>query len=446
MQAAQLSGSCWSANLLLLSINSCFLTLNCKPAARSLTRATSILWKYHALLKKTPITQMASEIPGSRSMCCVHVSARCIERAASAVKHAAASHFSHDMICIECKLSGLSTDPKFRQHFLSDQHFVLARIKHPFELYCCHCADYQYSDFYDQLIGRKRAGRANSTFDSLRSKKLMFDRPKPRAIVNMGSTCFMGSVLQVMINNSVILLSKQMQVSKTGLEPCSKKNKSSEAKTSASNSNGANGTALTDISDVGAILDLEDDSAHSCLTSGCIACEFKSLLSVPMSSSPRNCTDDKGKLAVQNAIIPSNLLYAVWSHADYVAGYDQQDAHEFLIALLDGLGSHLEKHHGETNTSFPRFPSPLEPSNNYPRGVTDLQQLSPTLKAPIFAGLTALNDHISSRSLIVPDSPCAQPHLLSPRQSPWSPRSGLRNSNRGFRGFVNEVNRNFKNS
>jgi ubiquitin carboxyl-terminal hydrolase 22/27/51 len=29
-----------------------------------------------------------------------------------------------------------------------------------------------------------------------------------------------------------------------------------------------------------------------------------------------------------------------------MAGYDQQDAHEFFIALLDGLGSQLEKNHG----------------------------------------------------------------------------------------------------
>ena len=382
---------------------------------------------------------MTSELPGSRSMCCFHVNARCIERAASAVMHATASHYTHDMICIECKLSGLSTDPKFRQHFLSNQHFVLARIKQPFELYCCHCADYQYSDFYDRLIGRKRAGRANSAVESLRSKKLIYDRPKPRAIVNMGSTCFMGSVLQVMINNSVILLSKQMQVSKTGLEPCSKKKKSSEAKTITSNSNGAHGNALTDIADVEAASDHEEGSSHSCLTSGCIACEFKGLLSTTMNSSSRNSTDDKGKLLVQNAIIPSNLLYAVWSHADYVAGYDQQDAHEFLIALLDGLGTHLEKYHGETNTSFPRYPSPLDASNNFSRSVTDIQQLSPTLRVPLLSSLAGLNDQMSPRSLLLPDYPCAQAHLLSPRQSPWSPRSSLRNANKGFRGFVNEV-------
>eukprot|EP00004_Rigifila_ramosa_P017070 TRINITY_DN4115_c0_g1_i5.p2 TRINITY_DN4115_c0_g1~~TRINITY_DN4115_c0_g1_i5.p2 ORF type:complete len:349 (-),score=88.35 TRINITY_DN4115_c0_g1_i5:24-1070(-) len=31
------------------------------------------------------------------------------------------------------------------------------------------------------------------------------------------------------------------------------------------------------------------------------------------------------------------LLQALWTHADSLAGYEQQDAHEFLIALLNGL-------------------------------------------------------------------------------------------------------------
>ena len=36
-------------------------------------------------------------------------------------------------------------------------------------------------------------------------------------------------------------------------------------------------------------------------------------------------------------IIPHQLLYSMWSYANHLAGYEQQDAHEFLISLLDGL-------------------------------------------------------------------------------------------------------------
>lgn len=36
-------------------------------------------------------------------------------------------------------------------------------------------------------------------------------------------------------------------------------------------------------------------------------------------------------------VIPSHLLYAMWSFVDYLAGYTQQDAHEFLIAFLNSM-------------------------------------------------------------------------------------------------------------
>ncbi len=45
------------------------------------------------------------------------------------------------------------------------------------------------------------------------------------------------------------------------------------------------------------------------------------------------------------SIVPAYLLYSIWTYAEYVAGYDQQDAHEFLIALIDGLDTHLRMYH-----------------------------------------------------------------------------------------------------
>lgn len=35
-------------------------------------------------------------------------------------------------------------------------------------------------------------------------------------------------------------------------------------------------------------------------------------------------------------------LYTTWRNSDYLAGYEQQDAHEFFIASLDGIHSHHE--------------------------------------------------------------------------------------------------------
>jgi len=36
-----------------------------------------------------------------------------------------------------------------------------------------------------------------------------------------------------------------------------------------------------------------------------------------------------------------------------MAGYEQQDAHEFLIALLDGIGNHMDMYHGNRHTVKP---------------------------------------------------------------------------------------------
>ncbi|OXB67535.1 hypothetical protein ASZ78_004653 [Callipepla squamata] len=40
--------------------------------------------------------------------------------------------------------------------------------------------------------------------------------------------------------------------------------------------------------------------------------------------------------------IPYRLLHLVWTHARHLAGYEQQDAHEFLIAALDVLHRHCK--------------------------------------------------------------------------------------------------------
>ena len=76
------------------------------------------------------------------------------------------------------------------------------------------------------------------------------------------------------------------------------------------------------------------------ISNGCIACDLRGLFI----ESTFECT------LTTAPIVPSNLLFSVWNHANYMAGYEQQDAHEFLIALLDGLSVHLEKYHGEVST------------------------------------------------------------------------------------------------
>lgn len=43
-----------------------------------------------------------------------------------------------------------------------------------------------------------------------------------------------------------------------------------------------------------------------------------------------------------------------------MAAYEQQDAHEFLVALLDGLSTHLHRHHAADCSVLQHFMPPLE--------------------------------------------------------------------------------------
>lgn len=43
----------------------------------------------------------------------------------------------------------------------------------------------------------------------------------------------------------------------------------------------------------------------------------------------------------KSPLVPHVLLHMTWTHAHHLAGYEQQDAHEFFIATLDLLHRHL---------------------------------------------------------------------------------------------------------
>lgn len=40
--------------------------------------------------------------------------------------------------------------------------------------------------------------------------------------------------------------------------------------------------------------------------------------------------------------VPNRMLHLVWTHAEHLAGYEQHDAHEFLISALNVLHKHSE--------------------------------------------------------------------------------------------------------
>ena len=56
----------------------------------------------------------------------------------------------------------------------------------------------------------------------------------------------------------------------------------------------------------------------------CMACEMDYLFTQVFSG-------------VKTPFTPHHFLHAIWKYANYFAGYEQQDAHEFLIFLLNAI-------------------------------------------------------------------------------------------------------------
>lgn len=103
-----------------------------------------------------------------------------------------------------------------------------------------------------------------------------------RGLINLGNTCFMSCIVQVLIHTPLLR-------------------------------------------------DYFLSDRHLCLASGenqCIVCQFAELFQEFFSG-------------VGTPLSPHKLLYMIWTHAHHLAGYEQQDAHEFFIATLDLLHRHL---------------------------------------------------------------------------------------------------------
>jgi len=109
-----------------------------------------------------------------------------------------------------------------------------------------------------------------------------------RGLINMGNTCFMGSALQVLLHCDSLI---EFFLSSSHLPSECSKRKSNPA-------------------------------------SVCLACEFGVLF-------------DQNYSGMVQPFAPHQFLHALWRSSKHLSGYEQQDAHEFLISTLNQLHTDL---------------------------------------------------------------------------------------------------------
>ncbi|XP_033631005.1 ubiquitin carboxyl-terminal hydrolase 22-like [Asterias rubens] len=212
--------------------------------------------------------------------------------------------------CLYCVFFGCYSSGHIHDHAKATKHNLAIDLTHG-AVYCYSCGDYVYDHEFETIakeektkaakfVGSPCSVHAFLSWEVTASEvQLLRRNPKRRKItsnstiglqglINLGNTCFMNCIVQALTHTPLLR-------------------------------------------------DFFLADKHNCQMGAssdqCLVCEMSRVFQEFYSG-------------LRSVHIPYRLLHLVWTHARHLAGYEQQDAHEFFIAALDVLHRHCKGHNG----------------------------------------------------------------------------------------------------
>ncbi|EDO16566.1 hypothetical protein Kpol_1064p48 [Vanderwaltozyma polyspora DSM 70294] len=203
-----------------------------------------------------------------------------------------------NFMCLQCGYCGCWNNSHFREHNLKVDHVFGVNSTNGL-LYCFKCDDYIGDS---ELINASIIGKYWDDVSSKSCIPLMSKRDGLSGLVNMGSTCYVSCIIQCLVRNPYFL---KYSLNQSHFKIC---------------------------------------KTHDPTT--CISCALDSIVTDFYGISD---LDDDVKKTNNDGLI--DLLTCSWKINQNLAGYSQQDAHEFWQFLLNRLHSEYKSNIGPTDTA-----------------------------------------------------------------------------------------------